>query len=553
MTLPTGGQALVGQLALEGVEQIFGIPGVQLDWAVDALADARDRIALRVPRHEQATSYMADGYARTCARTGVCMVVPGPGVLNALSGLATAYACSSPVVCIAGQINSAARGRGWGMLHELPNQSLTLGTVTKWSGLAREPGDIPVLVREAFHRAHSGRRGPVAVEIPPDVLQARGTAPLIEPRPAQAAAPPPDSAIETAAMLLASARLPVIWAGGGVVAGDAGPALQALAERLDAPVAMSEAGRGALSDHHPLALTSLGARALLPHADVVLVVGSRFINYRAQPALLAPQAKFIYLTIEENDASPPRQPGLVLLGDARAGLERLHSALGPGRGHRAATDICRRVRAWCEQQLCLIEPQRGWLAALRRAIPEDGIFVSELTQVGYLAAVAYPVYSPRTFITPGYQGTLGYGFPTAIGAALGNPGRVVVSVNGDGGFGWNLQELSTVAKYRPALITVVFNDGHFGNVRRIQQDVFGRNIATELTNPDFVALAGAFGIPALRVHTPAELEGALGDATGARQGGPLLIEVPVGEMPSPWHLLNTIARPPAPPPRSPLD
>jgi acetolactate synthase-1/2/3 large subunit len=553
VTLLTGGQALVGQLAREGVEQIFGIPGVQLDWAVDALVDARDRIALRVPRHEQATSYMADGYARTAGRTGVCMVVPGPRVLNALSGLATAYACSSPVVCIAGQINSAARGRGWGMLHELPDQSLTLGTVTKWAALAHAPADIPVLVREAFHRARSGHQRPVAVEISPDVLQAQGPARLLEPVPPQPAAAPPDADIEAAAALLASARLPVIWAGGGVAAASAARALQSLAERLDAPVAMSEAGRGSLSDRHPLALTSLGARALLPHADVVLVVGSRFINYRAQPALLAPQAKFIYLTIEANDASPPRQPGLLLLGDALAGLERLHAALGPARGTRGGAETCRRVRAWCDQQLDGIEPQRSWLAALRRAIPDDGILVSELTQVGYFAAVAYPVYAPRTFITPGYQGTLGYGFPAAIGAALGNPDRLVVSINGDGGFGWNMQELSTVARYRPALLTVVFNDGHFGNVRRIQQELFGRNIATELANPDFIALARAFGIPAVRVHTPAELEGVIRGAASARPSGPLVIEVPVGEMPSPWHLLNTIARPPAPPPPSPLD
>jgi acetolactate synthase I/II/III large subunit len=553
VTLLTGGQALVGQLALEGVEQIFGIPGVQLDWAVDALVDARDRIGLRVPRHEQATSYMADGYARTTGRTGVCMVVPGPGVLNALSGLATAYACSSPVVCIAGQINSVARGRGWGMLHELPNQSLTLGSVAKWTALAREPAEVPVLVREAFHRARSGHQRPVVVEIPPDVLQMQGAAQLIEPAPPEPAAPPPDADIEAAAMLLASARMPVIWAGGGIAASSATRELQQLAERLDAPVAMSEAGRGALSDHHALALSSLGARALLPHADVVLVVGSRFINYRAQPALLAPRAKFIYLTIDANDASPPRQPGLLLLGDARAGLERLHAALGPARHSRGAADTCRRVRAWCDQQLDAIEPQRGWLAALRRAIPEDGILVSELTQVGYFAAVAYPVYAQRTLITPGYQGTLGYGFPTAIGAALGNPGRMVVSINGDGGFGWNMQELSTVAKYRPALVTVVFNDGHFGNVRRIQKDVFGRNIGTELANPDFIALAQAFGIPAVRARTPAELEGAVRNVAGARAPGPVLIEVPVGEMPSPWHLLNTIAQPPAPPPPSPLD
>jgi acetolactate synthase-1/2/3 large subunit len=549
----TGGQALVRQLALEGVEQIFGIPGVQLDWAVDALIDAADRIAYWVPRHEQATSYMADGYARTTGKVGVCMVVPGPGVLNAMSGLATAYACSSPVVCIAGQINTAARGRGLGMLHEIPEQSRTLGTVTKWAALARAPGEIPTAVREAFHRARSGRHRPVAIEIPPDVLQATGAIQLVEPRAPETPAAPPVESLDAAAALLGAARFPVIWVGGGVIAAGAATELQNLAERIAAPVVMSDAGRGALSDRHPLALPSLAARAVLPYADVVLVAGSRFINYRAQPAVAAPHAQFIYLNLEENDSTPPREPGLLLLGDARVGFEALRASVAASRNFSGAVEACQRVRDWCERQFETIQPQRRFLTALRRAIPENGILVTELTQVGYLATVAYPVYAPGTLIAPGYQGTLGYGFPTAIGATAGNPDRVVVSINGDGGFGWNLQELATVAKYRLPLITVIFNDSAFGNVRRIQKEVFARTLGTDLCNPDFLKLGDAFGVPAVRVTTPTQLEGVIREAATSRNRGPLLVEVPVGEMPSPWHLINTIARPPQPPPPNPLD
>ena len=394
-------------------------------------------------------------------------------------------------------------------------------------------------------------RGRSAIEIPPDVLQAKCEIQLLQPGTGTPAAPPPE-AIAAAAALLAAARFPVIWAGGGVLAAGASAALQELAERIGAPVVMSEAGRGALSDRHSLALTSLAARALLPHADVVLVVGSRFVNFRAQPAVLAPHARFIYLNLEQNDSTAPREPGLLLLGDARAGLEALTASLGPKRDYASALDAWQRVRTWCEQQFATIEPQRGWLAALRRAIPDDGILVSELTQVGYFAGVAYPVYAPGTYITPGYQGTLGYGFPTAIGVAAGNPGRVVVSINGDGGFGWNLQELPTVAKYRLPLITVIFNDGAFGNVRRIQKEVFARTLGTELANPDFLKLGDAFGVPARRVTTPTQLEDVIREAATARSRGPLLVEVPVSEMPSPWHLLNTIARPPQPPPPNPL-
>jgi acetolactate synthase-1/2/3 large subunit len=202
----TGGQALARQLVIEGVTNIFGIPGVQLDWATDALIDVADRIRFVVPRHEQATSYMADGYARTTGREGVCMVVPGPGILNALSGLATAYACSSRVLCIAGQIPSPTIGRGFGMLHEVNEQSRILRSVTKWSAIALQPGDIPRLVHEAFVQMRTGHPRPVALEIPPDVLQARADITLLDAAAPAQPQPPAGADIAAAAALLRSAR-----------------------------------------------------------------------------------------------------------------------------------------------------------------------------------------------------------------------------------------------------------------------------------------------------------------------------------------------------------
>ncbi len=546
----TGGQALARQLVIEGAKDLFALPGVQLDWAVDALIDVAADLRCIVPRHEQATSYMADGYARTTGRPGVCMMVPGPGVLNAMSGLATAYACSSPVVCIAGQIHSSGIGRGHGMLHEVRDQSRLLASVTKWSALAREPGDIPGLVHEAFRQAQSGRPQPVAVEVPPDVLQASAALPPLDSEPRPPRIGPPAADIEAAARLLSAAATPCIWAGSGVVAANATAALAALAQRLDAPVVMSDNGRGAVSDRHALALPSLGGRALFPHADLVLVVGSRFLNLRGQPAMEAPQARFIYLNVDECAMGEPRPSGLHLIGDAGAGLEALAAAVPARRVHGAAA-VCARVRAWCDLQFAAMEPQRSWLRALRRGIPEDGVLVNELTQVGYLAPLAYPVYGPRTFLTPGYQGTLGYGFPTGLGAAMGLPGRTVVSITGDGGFGWCLQELATAARYQIPLITVVFADGAFGNVRRIQREVFGREFGTELENPDFLKLAQAFGVDAVRAQTPEALESVLRGATATPR--PLLIEVPVGEMPSPWHLIHRLSKYPQPEPANPLD
>jgi acetolactate synthase-1/2/3 large subunit len=261
------------------------------------------------------------------------------------------------------------------------------------------------------------------------------------------------------------------------------------------------------------------------------------LNLRAQPVIDAPRAKFISLNIDEADMSDPRPHGLHLVGDAGEGLAALAAAITPRRHGAAAA--CALVRAWCDAQLATIEPQRSWLLALRRAIPDDGVLVNELTQVGYLAPLAYPVYEPRTF-------------PTGLGAAVALPGRTVVSITGDGGFGWSLQELATAARYEIPLITVIFADGAFGNVRRIQREVFGREFGTELTNPDFMLLARAFGVDAVRAETPEALESTLRSAIASPRR-PLLIEVPVGEMPSPWHLIHRLSKYPHPEPANPLD
>lgn len=545
----TGGKALVAQLQREGVRHVFGIPGVQLDWAVDALRQAREQIAYLVPRHEQTASYMADGYARTTGREGVCMVVPGPGVLNALSGLATAYACSARVLFIAGQIPSSGLGRGHGLLHEIPDQSGILRSLTKWHGLARSADEVPAMINEAFQQLRSGHPRPVAVELPADVLQATTDAPLLDAAVPRATRPDP-ALIGQAVSWLREARLPVIQAGGGAAAAGAGAALARLAERLQAPVVMTEGGRGLLPDRHPLALSTLGGRAVFPHADVVLVVGSRFVDGQGVATFAGAKCRYIYVNLDPSHAGPPRKEGLGITADARVTLETLAAALEgmPVRASRAAD--MEKVKKWCALQLDRIEPQASFVRALRQALPEDGILVSELTQIGYFANISFPVEQPRSYVTPGYQGTLGYGFPTALGAAAGNPHRRVISITGDGGFGWGMQELSTAARYRLKLTVVVFADGRYGNVQRIQRRLFGEEFATELSNPDFETLAAAFGIPFRRADSPDGLASAL--AATAQLEGPALIEVRVGEMPSPWALIHPFVPPPVPPPPNPL-
>lgn len=527
----TGGELLAEQLVSEGVETLFGVPGIQLDYAVDGLAQQRDQIRYISARHEQGAAYMADGYARVAGRPGVCMVVPGPGLLNAGAALATAFSCSSPVVCIAGQIPSGAIGKGLGMLHEVQNQGALLASLTKWSGIARKPEDIPGLVNEAFQRVSSGAPRPVGIEIPPDVLQATTDSRAIPAAQPQATQPDPRS-IEHAAIALGKASRPVIYVGGGVRDARASAALQRVAEALGAPVVMSRNGKGAISDRHPLALSRLGGSRVLEDADAVLAVGTRFITQQGKPVVYPGSRTLIAINANEADTLEPRSFDVTVIADAHLALSALAEVL-PRRRDQPDLDG---VREWTSRQLEHVAPQVGWLKAIREAMPDDGILVDELTQVGYPSRLAYPVYEAGTYVTPGYQGTLGYGFPTGLGVKVGRPDSTVVSINGDGGFGWSLQELSTASKYDIGLIVVVFVNGAFGNVKRIQSETFGRTLGVDLANPDYGRLAAAFGVDSVKAPTPQALTSAIRSASGIER--PLLIEVPVGDMPSPWGLIS---------------
>lgn len=528
----TGGQALVAQLRREGVDTIFGLPGVQLDWAFDALYANREQIKVYHTRHEQACSYMADGFARTTGKVGTCLVVPGPGLLNTAAGLSTAYACSSPVLCIAGQIQSDLIGVGRGLLHEINDQLEMIGSVTKWAVRAMAPAEIPGIVQEAFRQLRTGRPRPVEIEIPPDILQQEGEVELLDRAMVERSAGDPDL-LEQAATLLRSARRPLIFAGGGVFGAEAWEEVRQLAESLQAPVVMTRNGRGVVSDRHYLALNSIAGRRLLPDADVVLAVGTRFLE--SVQWGLPPAAKVIHVDIDDTEVRRNFEPAVGIVGDAKLALTRLLERVdGPTRPSREAELTA--LKNEVNDLLFEIQPQAAYAEAIRAALPEDGIMVNESTQVGYFSNVGFPVYQPRTLINSGYQGTLGYGFATALGAQVGNPEKKVLSINGDGGFMYNVQELSTMKAHGINLVTVVFNDNAFGNVKRIQQETFdGRTIASDLYNPDFVKLAESFGIAGMRSRTPDELEGCLREAFASNQ--PVLIEAPVGAMPGMWHLL----------------
>ncbi|HEY8291030.1 MAG TPA: thiamine pyrophosphate-dependent enzyme, partial [Thermomicrobiales bacterium] len=290
----------------------------------------------------------------------------------------------------------------------------------------------------------------------------------------------------------------------------------------------------ALSDRHYLAHTGLSGQRLLPDADVVLAVGTRFVHPKEWG--VPPGATVIRIDADEREVTRQPAPALGIVGDVKAGLAALVArvdGLGPRPSRENELNALKRDVA---DQLFELQPQHAFAQAIRAELPDDGILVNDVTQISFFASVGYPVYAPRTMIGPGYQGTLGCGFATALGAQVGNPEKKVVCVSGDGGFMYNVQELATMKHHDIPLVVVVFNDNAFGNVKRIQQQNYrGRTIASDLTNPDFVALAKSFGIAGMRAEGSDGLQGTLREALASHE--PTLIEVPVGEMPSPWRLI----------------
>jgi acetolactate synthase-1/2/3 large subunit len=534
MPTMTGGQALMRSLYLEGVRVIFGLPGVQLYHALDALNDVPG-IRLITTRHEQATAYMADGYARASGGVGTALMVPGPGLLNASAAISTAYSASSPVLVVSGQIERDLIGADRGILHEVNDQQDCIRPITKYARRMMTAEEAPEAVHEAFRQLTTGRPRPVEIEMPPETMAEQKEVTLIEaegyPRPAAS-----DDQVAEAARILAGARRPLIWAGGGVISSEGSEVLVRLAERLQAPVITTAEGKGVIDDRHPLALGALRLRndpvaQDEPHFDVILGVGSRM----AFPMWLDGQ-RVVQIDIDPDELGRNWENTYGVAGDARTVMEQVDARLaevidlGSRPSFAAETEALRQRR---KESALRPEPQESYLQAVRSAVPEDGILVSGMTQLGYYARAFWPTYEPRTFITSSYSGNLGYAYPTALGAKVAQPDRPVVALCGDGGFLFNSQELATAVQHGINAIAVVFNDNAYGNVLRDQVNQFnGRAVGAELHNPDFVKLAEAYGVRAARAEGPEALESALRDALAA--DAPSLIEVPVGMMPTPF-------------------
>ena len=529
----TTGEAVAKSLILHGVDTVFGIPGAHMYHFTDALARESNRIRFVTTRHEQGAGHLAFGYAKSTGRTGVYTVVPGPGVLNSSSALSVAYGANAPVLCVTGNVMSHLIGRGRGQLHELPDQLATLRGFTGYAERIDHPTEAPRVVAQAFREMHTGRVRPAAIEAPWDVFGQAADVDLELDR-SLAAPPSPDTdRIEAAAKLIRQANNPLIVVGAG--AQHAPTEVAALAELIQAPVTAFRSGKGVVGNDSPYGLLSTAAYEYWPKCDLLIGIGSRLELVHFRWRWMPEGIKTVRIDIDPTEFVRVR-PDVGIVTDAKLGTAALIDALETTIDVRPSrADEFLGYTAVAEAAIETVQPQVGFLKAIRAALPPDGFLVEEITQAGFTARFAFPVYGPRQYVTCGYQESLGFGFQTAVGVKIANPDKCVVSITGDGGFMFGIQELATAVQHRVNLVTVVFNNSAFGNVHRDQTTVFdGRLIGAELVNPDFVRVAEGFGAKGVRVSSPAELRIALEE--GFREDGPVLIDVPIetGSEASPW-------------------
>jgi acetolactate synthase I/II/III large subunit len=536
MALMTTGEAIAESLIAHGVDTVFGIPGAHMYDFNDALARRSDKIRFITTRHEQGAGYMAYGYAKSSGRVGAYTVVPGPGLLNSSAALCTAYGAIAPVLCITGNIMSHLIGRGRGQLHELPDQLAVLRGLTKWSQRINHPTEAPGVMAEAFRQLSCGRIRPVAIEAPWDVFGMKAEvgmrAPLAVPTPP---APDPDS-VAAAAKLIAAAKRPLISVGAGAL--HAGEEILQLAKLLQAPVTAHRSGKGVVSDDSPYGMSSVAAYDYWKDADLLIGIGSRLelqhFRWRWRPKDL----RTVRLDIDPTEMVRVR-PEVGIVADSAAGTTALLDALRPligKRGSREAEFI--EIKARAHGAIQAVQPQMAYINAIREALPRSGFFVEEISQVGFTSRFGFPVYAPRQYVTCGYQETLGFGFNTALGVKVAHPDKTVVAVTGDGGFLFGAQELATAVQHGINLVTVVFNNSSFGNVRRDQiQQYAGRLLGADLVNPDFIKFAESFGVKAFRAASPLDLRAKLQASIDADL--PAVIEVPLerGAEASPWPFI----------------
>jgi acetolactate synthase-1/2/3 large subunit len=530
----TGGEAIVDSLLRHGIDTVFGLPGVQLYGLFDAFARNANRLRVINARHEQTTAYMALGYACATGKPAAYTVVPGPGVLNTTAALATAWGVNAPVLCITGQVPSAMIGRLRGQLHELPDQLATMRTLLKYADRIEDPTEAPTKVARAFQEMMSGRRRPVSLEMALDQLPAMAEVTPRDPLPLHPNPVPDPEKMARLASMMNEAKAPMIWVGGG--AQHASAEVLALAEKTGAPVVSFRGGRGIVDDRHALGLSIPAGYLLWPETDLLVAFGTRLdvptSRWGRMPA---------GLKVARIDIDPAEMRRLTvdlgITADSGDAARALTALVRPRADAQRAAKIAQ-AKAETNVAIQKVQPQMSYIDAIREALPEDGILCDEMTQVGYVSWFGFPFHQPRTLITSGFSGTLGAGFPTALGVKVAWPDRPVVAVSGDGGFLFGGSDLATAVRHGINLVTVVFNNSAYGNVMRDQRRMFdGRDCGSALTNPDFQTYAKAFGVRSWRVTDATGLRAAVTEALAAN--APCLIEVmtDITKEYAPWEFI----------------
>jgi acetolactate synthase-1/2/3 large subunit len=428
-------------------------------------------------------------------------------------------------------------GQGRGQLHELPDQLAMLRGLTKWAERINHPSEAPGVVNEAFRQLSSGRIRPVAIEVPWDVFGMKAEVNLDVAR-ADWAPPEPDpDSITQAVKLIRQAKNPLITVGAGALA--AGAAVLELAQLIQAPVTAHRSGKGIVAEDNPYGMSSAAAFKYWQNVDCLIGIGSRleleYFRWRWFP----PGIKVIRIDIDPTEMVRLK-PDVGIVTDAVIGTRALVDALAAGMDKRVSREPeFEKFKAQADEEIQIVQPQMNYLNVIREVLPRDGFFVEEISQVGFASRFGFPVYQPRQFVTCGYQDNLGFGFNTALGVKVAHPDKAVVSVCGDGGFMFGVQELATAVQHHINLVTIVFNNNAYGNVLRDQQQSYsGRVIGSELVNPDFVKMAQSFGAVAYRATSPQELRTTLERALADE--APVIIDVPVkqGSEVSPWQFLH---------------
>ena len=551
MARMSGGKALIESLYAHNVETVFGVLGSTLLPAYDALCDRSD-IRLIAPRSEDGAVHMADAYTRVSGKPGVAMVTVGAGAAATLSAMGEAYAESWPLLNIVTQVPTPYLDQARGVYHESPGQLEMFKPVTKWAHRIMSTAEIPEAVREAFRRMNSGRRRPVVLEIPADLLRNEADVEITAPADLDHISIN-DAAVEATAVLLLSSQRPVIWAGGGTVHAGAGKALQEVAELLQAPILSTSGSRGIVSEEHPLMLGNLLTMAytvesrVLDTADAMLAVGTRFSERTtrsrrkdAESDVTGRSAKgwtmrfpkrLVHVDIDSSEFNKNYPAELAVQGDAREFLEKLipvlRKKLISPRTQRTQEIAAIRKDAWQELRE-RVPAEMQMIDAIREALPRDAI-VSAQSIIGHWTRYVLPMYQPGCFLFANTFGSMGYSFHAAIGAKIAFPDRPVLALCGDGGFMFGAGELATIAHYRLNMPIVIFNNGGYKILNNTQRRRFGRTIGTELTNPDFIKLGDAFGFRTARANGPAELKHALQKAIAADSA--TMIEVPIELVP----------------------